>query len=139
VPDFIEAIPTKEQFKADVFPIFPDGDLNSAYNELVRLLEIPDKKDDKGRPLVWSYILMKFKKHHDQWNFLYGQRDQKYLKDRDRDKRQDIYDFLNKELWVREYEVHKGSAERNNYLFGKLPLNNLMAQLQNFRDGQKKA
>ena len=139
MPEFIESIPSKEQFKADIFPIYPDGDQVNAYNELARILAIPDKKDDKGRPLTWSYILMKFKKQHDQWQFTYGQKDQKYLKDKDREKRQDIYDFLNKELWTREYEVHKGSMERNKYLFGSLPINNLVAQLQNFRNGQKKS
>ena len=85
MPDFVESIPTKQQFKADIFPVFPDGDTDNAYNELCRVLGA-GKLDDKNRPLTWSYILMKFKKHHDQWNYLYGQKDQKYLKDKDREK-----------------------------------------------------
>ena len=139
MPDFIESIPDILQFRKDILPIYPEGDLESAHNLLTELLENGYEKTVDGQSLTWTYILTKFKQLHEQWYFNFGTKDTKYLKDKDREKRLDIYDFITRKYWNREFPIKRGNAERDKYLFGSLPIDNLKVQLQNFRDGQKKA
>ena len=139
MPDFIEGIPSEDQFRRDLLQIYPEGDLTAAHNALTELLENGYEQTSDHKPLTWSHILMKFKQLHEQWQFNFGTKDTKYLKDRDREKRLDIYDFIQRKYWNREFPIKKGSLERDKYLFGNIDIHNLKAQLQNFRDGQKKA
>ena len=131
----IESTPTEAQFRNDLLPIYPDGDLVAGYNDLKTALE-SYKTTPTGESLTWSYILKKFKDLHDWWQYNYGPKDQKYLKDRDREKRVDICEFIRKEMYNQEFTIRKGSPERDRYLFGEIPIENLKAQLDNFR-GEK--
>lgn len=139
MPEFIESEPTIQQFKNDVVPVFADGNLDQAYDSLISMLR-SGKTDSKGNPLTWSYILKKYQAHIEWWNFSFKKTEiAGYLKESNRAKRLEIEEFIVREFYNREWRIAKGSMERDKYLFGDIPIDNLKAQLQNFRDGQKKA
>jgi len=136
--EFIEAIPSQDQFRRDLLPIFPDGDLDVAYNLLVAILGENKTSTNTHEPVTWPFILKSFEEHHNQWRYLYGkQADAGYLSNKNLEKRKNIQEFLEKESWNRDYPIQKGTIARNDYLFGKLPIENLMKQLSDFKDGYK--
>jgi hypothetical protein len=130
--EFIEEIPSFGQFRADLMPINPDGDLEKAYTALKIELG-SDKKTTKGDPLTWSYIREKYAAHVAKWSEVFGKRDKQYIATKDLHELKTIQDFLEKSLYNREYVIQKGTASRNSYLFGSLPTYNLMHQLNEFK------
>jgi hypothetical protein len=136
--EFIEGTPPFQQFKNDVIPIFSDGNLQQAYDQLITLLEC-GKRDSNGNVVTWGHILKKYTDHINWWNYSFKKTEAAgYLKESNRAKRLEIEEFISREMYNREWRVSKGNLERDTYLFGSLPIDNLKAQLQNFRDGQKK-
>ncbi len=132
--NYIEEIPDFQSFRRDILPIFSDGELEQAHNALTIALNSGDKTVN-GEPLTWEYIKKQFEAHHSWWNYQFKKTEAAgYLKETHRVKRLDIEQFIEKKAYNKDWLVHKGSSERDNYLFGKRPIHNLKAQLDAFRE-----
>ena len=137
--EYIEEIPTYQAFRNDILPIFSDGDLEQAHNALVIALGEDKIAKNTGKPLTWAYILEQFTAHIRQWDYYFKKSEASgYLSGKDRAKRLEIQTFIEKEAWNKDYVLHKSGHERDNYLFGKLPINNIKAQLEKFREAYNK-
>ena len=130
---FIEGVPSFQKFRHDVLPIHSDGDLEQAYNALLIALH-SGKTSIHGDTLTWSYILKQFDAHIKWWNKQFKKSEASgYPKETHRAKRLDIQTFIEKEAWNKDYVFHEGSLERDQYLFGSLPADNLKEQLHAFK------
>jgi hypothetical protein len=139
--EFIEDLPSLSQFKRDVGTVNSDGDMDKAYNAMKIALNGEKNVivDNKEVPLTWSFILLRFTEHTSWWKYYYGkQQEGGWIKSANQEKRKTIEQFIEKELWSQMWVVQKGTETRNEYLFGKLPLNNLMTQLRAFRQEYQK-
>jgi len=132
--DYIESTVTFQQFRGDLLPIFSDGDLQAAYNDLLYVLSSNMRFEITGEPVTWQLILNQYSAHIAQWNFYFKKSEASgYHQGKDRAKRLEIQQFIEKRAWNKDYIIHKGSSERDEYLFGKLPVDNLKYQLNAFR------
>jgi hypothetical protein len=131
---FYEDIPTFEEFKSDLKSINPDGDLRVAYDRLRWYLDPTNEQlTDDGDQITWSMIRKKYKEHIAWWKHSYGQREEKYIGNEDKKLKKNIYDFIGGGYYNREWIISKGNMERDDYLFGKVSIQYLAKQLNNFK------
>lgn len=112
---------SKNQFLKDVKDIFPEGDLDRAYQSLLEILN-KGEVDNSGNPIDYDYIMKKFSQFHQNWNTKYGKAMAKgFLSKEAESNRKNIYAFLLEALYFREFETTPVVAERDKYLFGNNP------------------
>ena len=105
----------------DVKNIFPEGDLDRAYQSLLEVLD-KGQVDSSGNPIDYDYIIKKFSKFHQNWNIKYGKQMQRgFLSKEAESSRKNIYAFLLEALYLREFETTPVVADRDKYLFGNNP------------------
>jgi hypothetical protein len=108
----------KPKFFKDVIDIFPEGDLDKAYNSLLDILD-QKQTDSLGNVVDYEYIMSKFRDFHNNWNLKYGRQMAKgYLAKDAESSRKTIYHFLMAALYQRNFETIQVNVERDKYLFG---------------------
>ena len=131
-------VPNYEVYKRDVASIFPDGDLRSGYDRMINHISL--LKADDGSPLTYDYLLSKFKACHAQWKFRYASKEAKgYLSKEAAAERYTFDEFIDKEIYNREFVVNTGSDERSRYIFGNFSFKYLREQLIIFKEPFKNA
>ena len=123
--------PGYETFKEDIMAIFPDGDLKKGYERMCNHISL--FKNENGLPLDYPFILDKFKACHAQWKFRYGAGEAKGFLSREAAlDRYTFDDFIDKEIYQREFVIDTGSSDRSKYLFGGFSISYLKHQLDLF-------
>lgn len=133
-------VPGYEVYKRDVTAIFADGDLRSGYDRMINHISL--MKSDDGSPLTYDYLMGKFKACHAQWKVRYAAKEVKgYLSKEAASERYTFDDFIDKEIYNREFVLSTGGDERSRYIFGNFSFRYLKSQLDlfksTFKDGGK--
>jgi hypothetical protein len=125
-------IPSFEIFREEIKRIYPEGDLNRAYQRVCWYVEHVKAGKD-GTPLSYRLIMDKYAAHIKSWNARYGSRDPKYIGRGDDEKRKNLGDFVEERMYEREFPISAEYSERDTYLFGTFPADYLHAQLEDFK------
>lgn len=122
---------TLDQFREKLSDIYGDGDIPQSYNRMLWYISNMTIGDER---LTSQFLLDKFKEHIDEWNLLYSAKlGSQYFPSKALALRKNFYDFLGDKWYEREFSSKKGSNNRNLYLFGTNPKNELKKQFKEFK------
>lgn len=128
-----DSTPTLEQFKEDIRDIYSHGDLKEGYENLIFVTEELELKHN-NQPVTYELILIKFRQHINWWNYMYKKKERSgMLRKEAEEARMDIARFITERGWEKEWDIKSGTMIREMYLFGTLPIKELVRQLRNFK------
>ncbi len=135
-------IPTQKQIEDALQTIYVDGRMSlKAVHSTVKFF-IEHRRMEDGSDITWKTLIDSYKAHIDVWNYKHKKaEDDGYLKAIYREERKNLNQFINGELYNRQWIVVKGNQDRDNYLFPNLPLNETTRQRKIFEEktNQKKS
>lgn len=125
-------IPDYEEFKTEISKIYSIGDMQKGYRDM--LFHVNNFKDPQGNPVTWELIRSQYELHISWWDYMYKKKENsRFLKADAESKRFEISPFIVEKMYNRVWIIARGTKERNDYVFGKLPLEELMKQLKEFK------
>lgn len=125
-------IPDFEEFQKEIVKIYSIGDMQKGYKDM--LFHINNHKDSSGNRLTWEFIRSQYELHISWWDYMYKKKENsRFLKADAEAKRYEISPFIVERMYNRVWVITRGTKERNDYIFGKLPIEELMRQLKEFK------
>ena len=126
--------PSKEEFLSGIFAINPDGDIDATYARLIYKIEYVFLKN--GDKITYDFLKQKYHSFIKKWNYLYASKEKAGYLPKDAPKR-DLSTFLGDEMYEQIFEIPKSNVEREQYLFGTEPRNNMYEAVRKFREKYK--
>jgi len=124
-------IPTEKQIENELKTIYLDGSMKITYETIkfhIEHVRMHDKTD-----VTWDIILSSYKDHIDQWNYKWKKKeDAGFLPKQANEERKNLNEFVNEELYNRQWIIVRGDQSRNNYLFPNIPLDEITKQRKAF-------
>lgn len=120
-----------ERFTKELFVLNPpdsEHSFNATLSNLERVLKRKELSIITGYIVTFDDILETYTKYFNWWKKKYGSRDPRFVGKAD--KQQEIYVFLDKKGWNKNYEHLK--TERDFYLFGNMSEKKLRKSLKEF-------
>ncbi len=108
----------RDQFYEDVRSIFPEGDLEGAYDILTSIIS-REETDKDGNVFDYDRIITKFRLFHDSWNSKYSKKlERGFLDKKAEEARFTMFQFLAQGTYKQEFSTQVSNPERDRYLFG---------------------